>query len=345
MNNNINNANGNRGAGGQNYEIPRHLNNINNTNGNRGAGGQNYEMPRHLLQHTPRPREVVFRMTEMHLEIMYITWAAARRRVRQLIYQPELPFPPYPVPPVWPDEVRAMMILWITRERRMFEMEMAVFEYILGVRGGAAHCDSSVGSANDRTTPHIVLDIFGVDPKLDPEPLLFKSISEGSKQLNYGKVYLGLYEFEGHVVPLVNLDLTTLPAPLAIIAVQEMLSERISRIGIGSEILNLARAQTQRNISFEVLRQKLDVTKWHVFGGSWGSTLSLAYPQTHLDRVKSLVLCSKSAILFKQNLHAKTKFATNATNPASPPIGRAPSQAIYGTFTCTTVSLFCFVVS
>ncbi|KAG1876091.1 prolyl aminopeptidase serine peptidase [Suillus tomentosus] len=40
----------------------------------------------------------------------------------------------------------------------------------------------------------------------------------------------------------------------------------------------------------EVLRQKLDVTKWHVFGGSWGSTLSLAYAQTHPDRVKSLVL-------------------------------------------------------
>jgi chitin synthase len=46
-----------------------------------------------------------------------------------------------------------------------------------------------------------VLDILGVDPALDPEPLLFKSIGEGSKQLNYAKVYSGLYEFEGHVVP------------------------------------------------------------------------------------------------------------------------------------------------
>ncbi|KAG1857448.1 glycosyltransferase family 2 protein [Suillus subluteus] len=59
----------------------------------------------------------------------------------------------------------------------------------------------SLASGNDRTTPRIVLDILGVDPKLDPEPLLFKSIGEGSKQLNYGKVYSGLYEFEGHVVP------------------------------------------------------------------------------------------------------------------------------------------------
>ncbi|KAI0268292.1 glycosyltransferase family 2 protein [Gloeopeniophorella convolvens] len=63
-------------------------------------------------------------------------------------------------------------------------------------------CDGNIiGSGNDRTTPRIVLDILGVDPKLDPEPLLFKSIGEGSKQINYGKVYSGLYEFEGHVVP------------------------------------------------------------------------------------------------------------------------------------------------
>lgn len=63
-------------------------------------------------------------------------------------------------------------------------------------------CDGNIiGSGNDRTTPRIVLDILGVDPKLDPEPLLFKSVGEGSKAINYGKVYSGLYEFEGHVVP------------------------------------------------------------------------------------------------------------------------------------------------
>lgn len=63
-------------------------------------------------------------------------------------------------------------------------------------------CDGNIiGTGNDRTTPRIVLDILGVDPKLDPEPLLFKSIGEGSKALNYGKIYSGLYEFEGHVVP------------------------------------------------------------------------------------------------------------------------------------------------
>lgn len=65
-------------------------------------------------------------------------------------------------------------------------------------------CDGNIiGSGNDKPTPRLALDILGVDPKLDPEPLLFRSIGEGSKQLNYGKVYSGLYEFDGHVVPYV----------------------------------------------------------------------------------------------------------------------------------------------
>lgn len=40
----------------------------------------------------------------------------------------------------------------------------------------------------------------------------------------------------------------------------------------------------------EKLRRHLGVEKWQVFGGSWGSTLSLAYAQTHRDRVSELVL-------------------------------------------------------
>jgi proline iminopeptidase len=40
----------------------------------------------------------------------------------------------------------------------------------------------------------------------------------------------------------------------------------------------------------ERLRQKLKIDKWVVFGGSWGSTLSLAYAQTHPDRCLALVL-------------------------------------------------------
>ena len=40
----------------------------------------------------------------------------------------------------------------------------------------------------------------------------------------------------------------------------------------------------------ELLRKKLDINKWLVFGGSWGSTLSLAYAQTYPDSVSELVL-------------------------------------------------------
>ncbi|KAK2149803.1 hypothetical protein LSH36_436g05014 [Paralvinella palmiformis] len=40
----------------------------------------------------------------------------------------------------------------------------------------------------------------------------------------------------------------------------------------------------------EKLREHLDISKWVVFGGSWGSALSLAYSEQHPDRVKALVL-------------------------------------------------------
>lgn len=63
-------------------------------------------------------------------------------------------------------------------------------------------CDGMiVGGGNDRPTPKIVLDILGVDPKIDPPALPFRSVGTGNQQLNYGKVYSGLYEYEGNVVP------------------------------------------------------------------------------------------------------------------------------------------------
>ena len=40
----------------------------------------------------------------------------------------------------------------------------------------------------------------------------------------------------------------------------------------------------------EALREKLGVSQWVVFGGSWGSTLSLAYALTHTDKVLGLIL-------------------------------------------------------
>jgi proline iminopeptidase len=40
----------------------------------------------------------------------------------------------------------------------------------------------------------------------------------------------------------------------------------------------------------EKLRTHLGVARWQLFGGSWGSTLSLAYAQRHPERVSELVL-------------------------------------------------------
>ncbi|MGM0593110.1 MAG: prolyl aminopeptidase [Pseudomonadota bacterium] len=40
----------------------------------------------------------------------------------------------------------------------------------------------------------------------------------------------------------------------------------------------------------EVIREHLGIDKWLLFGGSWGSTLSLVYAETHPERVSGLIL-------------------------------------------------------
>jgi proline iminopeptidase len=52
------------------------------------------------------------------------------------------------------------------------------------------------------------------------------------------------------------------------------------------------RDNTTRHLvdDMERLREHLGIEAWHVFGGSWGSTLALAYAQAHPARVRSLVL-------------------------------------------------------
>jgi chitin synthase len=63
-------------------------------------------------------------------------------------------------------------------------------------------CDGMIiGQGNDRPTPRIVLDILGISETVDPEALSFESLGEGMKQHNMGKVYSGLYEVQGHIVP------------------------------------------------------------------------------------------------------------------------------------------------
>ena len=49
----------------------------------------------------------------------------------------------------------------------------------------------------------------------------------------------------------------------------------------------------------ERLREMAGVDEWMVFGGSWGSTLALAYAQTHPDRVTELVL--RGIFTFRQS--------------------------------------------
>jgi proline iminopeptidase len=52
----------------------------------------------------------------------------------------------------------------------------------------------------------------------------------------------------------------------------------------------------------ERLRQHLGIDRWLVFGGSWGSTLALAYAQTHPEAVTGLVLRG-IFLLRRQELH------------------------------------------
>ncbi len=40
----------------------------------------------------------------------------------------------------------------------------------------------------------------------------------------------------------------------------------------------------------EVIRRKLHIDRWVLFGGSWGVTLALLYAQTHPDRVLAMIL-------------------------------------------------------
>jgi proline iminopeptidase len=51
-------------------------------------------------------------------------------------------------------------------------------------------------------------------------------------------------------------------------------------------------ANTTRNLvaDIELLRGRLGIERWLVFGGSWGSTLSLAYAEAHPDRVSQMIL-------------------------------------------------------
>ncbi|WFD06900.1 chitin synthase [Malassezia vespertilionis] len=63
-------------------------------------------------------------------------------------------------------------------------------------------CDGNVvGAGNEAPTPELVLDLLGADTSAEPAPRSFVSLGEGGKQHNMARVYSGLYEHAGHMVP------------------------------------------------------------------------------------------------------------------------------------------------
>ena len=59
---------------------------------------------------------------------------------------------------------------------------------------------------------------------------------------------------------------------------------------------SLPYAETRENTTWDLVadiekvREMLGIESWLVFGGSWGNTLSLAYAETHPERVRGLIL-------------------------------------------------------
>jgi proline iminopeptidase len=75
------------------------------------------------------------------------------------------------------------------------------------------------------------------------------------------------------------------PAYFRVVLLDQRGSGRSRPVG---DLTDNTMSATVRDI--EQLREKLGIDRWHVFGGSYGSTLSLFYAQEHPERCKSLVL-------------------------------------------------------
>lgn len=79
----------------------------------------------------------------------------------------------------------------------------------------------------------------------------------------------------------------------------------------------------------ETLRKHLGIERWQVFGGSWGSTLGLAYAQAHPQRVTELVLrgifwCAPGSFAgsTKRRMaqaHSSPTSTKNSSSPFRPP--------------------------
>ncbi len=71
----------------------------------------------------------------------------------------------------------------------------------------------------------------------------------------------------------------------------------------------------------ERLREHLGIERWLVFGGSWGSTLALAYAQTHPERVTELVL--RGIFTLGRSWSGSTRVAPRRSSPTC---GRTSSR-------------------
>jgi proline iminopeptidase len=81
----------------------------------------------------------------------------------------------------------------------------------------------------------------------------------------------------------------------------------------------------------EALRQHLGINKWMVFGGSWGSTLALAYAQAHPQSITELVL--RGIFLCRPQeldwfLYQVRHFFPEAWEKFASPLSREERQAI-----------------
>ncbi len=86
----------------------------------------------------------------------------------------------------------------------------------------------------------------------------------------------------------------------------------------------------------ERLREHLGIERWMVFGGSWGSTLALAYSQTHPERCSSIILRGVF-LLRRKELHWFYQEGANYIFPDAwedylapiPPTGRSDLLSAY----------------
>jgi proline iminopeptidase len=86
----------------------------------------------------------------------------------------------------------------------------------------------------------------------------------------------------------------------------------------------------------ERMRTHLSIDRWQVFGGSWGSTLALAYAQTHPDKVTELVLRgifllrrSELEWFYQQGCNALYADAWETYRDAIPEVERADMMSAY----------------